>query len=166
MRFLCLILGCAVAAWPQATVENATITGATTAGAAAANGVGKSIGKVFDSLSKTADKAAKPAGAAVQANKADVVSVSVPNQSAEPAPSTKLVDPSQVTIGLSVDDLVELCGEPFMSISQMKDSQFVETYWYHTIRGGVLEVTLRDSEVTAVKHKPTQSSERAAAVSK
>lgn len=162
LRSLSIIFSFAAGAWPQAVVEHATTTAASSTAASSAKGVGKSVSGVFDSLKKTLDKAGKPGITTAVENVAvaparenhPAATVSDAAKSAEIAPSApKPIDPAQITIGLDVEDLVKRCGEPSMSVSVIRDSESIETYWYEIPHNKELEVTLREGVVTSVKLK-------------
>lgn len=172
MKLFCplsITLSCAAIAWPQAVVEHATAAAASSAGTAAASAAGKSIGTVFGSLSKTLDKAGKSDNTSASTSKtAPAVSAASIQVTTEPTTPTaaKLVDPTQVTIGVDVEELIQRCGEPSMSITQMRDSQSVETYWYNGTHHEVLEVILRDGIVTSITPKVSQPRKNDAVVFK
>jgi hypothetical protein len=162
MKLFCplsITLSCAAIACPQSAVEHATATAASATGTAAASAAGKSSGTVFGSLSKTLDKAGKSGITSASGSQPAAAASTASNQVArEPtAPSVaKRIDPTQVTIGLDVEKLIRRCGEPSVSITQMRDSQSVETYWYNGTHYEVLEVILRDGMVTSVTPKVAQ----------
>lgn len=171
MKLFCpvsIALSCAAIAWPQAAVEHAAVTAASSAGATATGAAGKSIGGVFESLSKTLDKVGKSGTSSESDQPTATVSTAAKQVAREPtAPtSAKVFDPKQVTIGLDVEELIKRCGEPSMSISQVRNSRSVETYWYYGPHNDVLEVTLRDGRVTSATSKVTQAHEKDAVVFK
>jgi hypothetical protein len=170
MRFLAalaVVFLPAVPAWSQTAVEHAVISGASAAGAAPASAVGKSVGGILNGVSKSLEQAQKssaaapaaPAAASAPAGASVVAQAPAPVQqeagkaaSGEPAAKAfvpKPIDPTQVSIGQDRAELIEKCGPPSMTVSQKKDSSFVETYWYATATRVPFVITLRDGKVTA-----------------
>lgn len=165
---LSIAVSCATAAWSQAVPEHAAISAASATGTAATSGIGKSIGGVFGALNKKLESA-KTAKSSTPGTTAGQTSSTVTVRSAEstsPRYVPKLVDPSQVTIGLDRDELLKCCGEPMMITSQTRDSQVVETYWYTTIANDTLMVTIRDGRVASLTPPPVKKNETAGATQK
>jgi hypothetical protein len=159
-------------------VEHAVITGASAAGTSAASGAGKSIGGILSGVSKTLEKAQNvnaapptPAPASVARPSAPIPEpaaipepVASPDAVASPnagkdtgkavtpaakASVPKAFDPSQVSLGMGDEELIEKCGLPSMMTSQTKGAGFIESYWYTTASHVPFVVTLRDGKVVS-----------------
>ena len=124
----------AAAACGQAVVEHAIITAGSSAAAAGSKDAGKSVGGVFRNLNETLDKAGKTEkpGARPAADTARSVS---PQPEPAPKPVARprvLVDPAEITEGLSRAELIDRFGAPLLSVTESNSAQFVEKMWYPT----------------------------------
>ena len=153
---------CVVAARGQAVVEHSLATAGSSAAAGSVKGAGESIGGVFRSLTETIDKAgtptrstnpppgraANPTPAARAASPTTVGS----KPAAKPVAASQPVDPSQVTVGLDGDELIQRFGEPVLRFSETRNSQLVERLWYNTTNSSdQLEVRLIGGKVASVR---------------
>jgi hypothetical protein len=140
----------ACTACAQTVVEHAIITGGASGAAAGAKGAGKSVGGVFGSLSGTLDKAGTASATSAAAAPPAQAPAAQPKESAKPAPP-RLVDPSQVTVGMSRAELIKLFGEPVMRLSERSNAQLVERFWYNTTATDPLEVRLMGGKVASIR---------------
>jgi hypothetical protein len=152
----------AAAACGQTAVEHAGATAGASAAAAGASGAGKSIGGVFRSLSDTLDKAGKAtAGGSPPATSVTTVSAA-PKQASRPAPVSKPVDPSQVTVGLYGVEVIKRFGEPVMRLTETSNSQLVETLWYKTTTDDQIEIKLSAGKVVSIRLPESKKQEEEA----
>ena len=153
---------CVVAARGQAVVEHSLATAGSSAAAAGVKGAGESIGGVFRSLSETIDKSGTAKGSvntpparAVNTRAARAATTTPPVESkpaAKPVLGSKPIDPSQVTVGLDGDELIQRFGEPVLRFSETRNSQLVERLWYNTTTSSdQLEVRLIGGKVASVR---------------
>lgn len=147
LGFVLVWTACAAITWGQAAVETAVGAGASTGAAAGARGAGQAVGGVFGALSKTLDQAPK-AGASNSAAAAPMAGT--PATAAKAASViTKPIDPSQVTIGMERDEVLNRFGEPATRTSQIRRSQMLDTFWYKTDSKDELIVSLADGKVVS-----------------
>jgi hypothetical protein len=143
-RLLLVVLGAAVAAFPQAMVEYSLGTATSTAGASATKRTGKAATSVLE-------KAAKALGAPAARGRGRSSSLIVlpPGSAAQEEKPVKFTapDPTQIHKGMTTEELVAKFGEPAMRVSGSENT--AETWWYGT---GEEELTLKllDGKVTAV----------------
>ena len=147
LGFVLVWTTCAAITWGQAAVESAVGAGASTGAAAGAKGAGQAVGGVFGALSKTLDQAPK----ASATNSAAVSPAGATTATTAKAPSivTKPIDPTQVTIGMERDEVLNRFGEPATRTSQIRRSQMLDTFWYKTESKDELIVSLTDGKVVS-----------------
>jgi hypothetical protein len=147
LGFVLVWAACAAITWGQAAVESAVATGASTGAAAGAKGAGQAVGGVFGALSKTLEQAPKPGGtSSVAASPA----AGTPATAAKAASIvTKPIDPTQVTVGMERDEVLNRFGEPATRTSQIRRSQMLDTFWYKTESKDELIVGLADGKVVS-----------------
>jgi hypothetical protein len=167
MRFpslACLItLPFAVSAAGQAIVERALITaGTTTGGAATTKNAGKSIGGVFEGLSKTIEQGGQAKAATASPAPASTANVSLPAPAPKTTPRPRVeFDPAKVIIGMDRAELVGKFGEPTMEVS---GSAGAVTCWYTMQGGDSVSVTLAEGKVSAVSKPQRPKANRASVV--
>jgi hypothetical protein len=149
MKFVAFfIVGFACAAWGQATVETAVGAGASAGAAAGAKGAGQAVGGVFGAVSKVLDQAGKSepgAPAAAAPSGASGAPGTVKTRSV----AIKPIDPSQVTLGMDRDELLNRFGEPATRTMQIRRSQMIDTFWYNTTAKDELIISLTDGKVAS-----------------
>jgi hypothetical protein len=61
---------------------------------------------------------------------------------------TKPIDPTQVTIGMERDEVLNRFGEPATRTSQIRRSQMMDTFWYKTEKDELI-ISLTDGKVVS-----------------
>jgi hypothetical protein len=147
LGFFVVGFACAAVMLGQAAVEYSVGTGAATGAAAGAKGTGQAVGGVFGAVGQALNQAAKAGAPATAASSKTTVT---PAHAANTGPAlTKPIDPSQVTVGMDRNQLLERFGEPATSTSEMRHSQLIDTFWYPTSPKDELIVSLVDGKVVS-----------------
>lgn len=147
----------------QTGAEYGSVTAATGAGTVESKKLSKSIGSVLDSVGKRLDKAA--AG-----SKGDPTVTTVPaTRSAAPGKAKQsearsaakpvnphVVEPSQIRIGMSREELLRTAGEPFMTASGTDENGFAETFMYQG-RANTVTVIVRAGKVAEISPMPEEA---------
>ena len=146
LGFVLVWTACAAITWGQAAVETAVGAGASSGAAAGAKGAGQAVGGVFGALSKTLDQAPKASGT-TPAVASPAAATTATTAKAAPI-VTKPIDPTQVTIGMERDEVLNRFGEPATRTSQIRRSQMMDTFWYKTEKDELI-VSLTDGKVVS-----------------
>jgi len=147
LGFLVVGFACTAVTFGQAAVEYSVGTGAATGAAAGAKGAGQAVGGVFGAVGQILNQAPKSgAPAAVASSTTATATGTAPKTGSIP---TKPIDPSQVTVGMDRNELLERFGEPATRTSQTRRSQMLDTFWYQTITKDELIVSLADGKVVS-----------------
>ena len=147
LGFLVVGFACAAVTFGQAAVEYSVGAGAATGAAAGAKGAGQAVGGVFGALSQVASQAPKAAAPAAAASSTTAAAPVVAGKTGSVL--TKPIDPSQVTVGMDRNELLDRFGEPATRTSQTRRSQMLDTFWYQTITKDELIVSLADGKVVS-----------------
>jgi hypothetical protein len=157
-RLFLVVLGAAVAAFPQAMVEYSLGTANSTAGASASKRAGKAAARVFEKAAKTPGRAA----ARGRGRSSPALIVLPPAPAAENEKPVKFTapDPAQVRVGMTAEELVAKFGEPAAKVTGSENG--AESWWYGT---GAEELTLKllGGKVTAVIPPPKPAAAKAPA---
>ena len=146
-----ILVSLASAVYGQALVEHSLITAASAAAAAGAKNAGKSVGGVFQGLSEKlkgvgdAGNIASPPPSAQSASPA-----SSPREAPRPAPVLRIIDPSEIAIGLERDELIARFGSPLVSTIDTTTSRTMELMWYATGRSTQAKIKLIGGRVAAI----------------
>lgn len=162
MRVVGFFVGVAAAACGQTAVEHAGATAGAAAASTGAIGAGKSIGGVFRNLSDTFDKNGKSAPGGSTSAAAVTTVPAPPKQLSRPAPVSKPVDPSQVTVGLYAVEVIKRFGEPVMRLTETSNSQLVETLWYKTTTDDQIEIKVSAGKVVSIRPPASKKQEEEA----
>ena len=124
----------------QTIIESGLITGSTAATAGASGkSAGKALGNVFGSVEKTLKSAGKPQSVPPAAP--------VPAAAAEKSPDpVKLPDVSQISAGMTREDLLARFGNPSQKMTIPEGSHLTERYRYDVEKDSV-KVILEDGKV-------------------
>ena len=124
----------------QTIIESGLVTGSTAATAGASGkSAGKALGNVFGSVEKTLKSAGKPQSVPVAAP--------VPPAAAEKSPEpVKLPDVSQISAGMTREDLLARFGNPSQKMTIPEGSHLTERYRYDVEKDSV-KVILEDGKV-------------------
>jgi len=147
LGFVLVWTACAAISWGQAAVESAVGAGASTGAAAGAKGAEQAVGGVFGALSKTLEQAPKPGTTNSVTPSPTSGTPATPAKAA--AIVTKPIDPTQVTVGMERDEVLNRFGEPATRTSQIRRSQMMDTFWYKTESKDELIVSLTDGKVVS-----------------
>jgi len=147
LGFLVVGFACAAVTFGQAAVEYSVGAGAATGAAAGAKGAGQAVGGVFGALSRVANQAPKPGAPPAAASSTTAATPATAAKTGSVL--TKPIDPSQVTVGMDRNELLERFGEPATRTSQTRRSQMLDTFWYQTITKDELIVSLADGKVVS-----------------
>jgi|SRR5689334_12947591 len=163
-RFLLLGFSCAAFTCGQATVESAVGAGAATGAAAGAKGAGQAVGGVFGAVGNILNQASKPGepGASKSTVTSTTTVVTAPSENKGVSVPSKPVDPAEIKVGMTRDELLNRFGEPATRTSTFRQSRMVDTFWYATANKDELIVGLMDGKVVSAV-LASQRNKRAAA---
>jgi len=153
MKVLVLAGALAVCVFAQDIVEHSLATAGSATGAAAGRNAGKGIGSVFGHASQSLSRAGQPDSGDARASVSAVpASRTRKSRRGKHAPAVRLaiVEPGDVKIGMSREELTRKFGKPAMQTSNARGREAGEMWWYRAASKGQLAVMLREGKVAAV----------------
>ena len=151
-----LVAALAVGAFAQAMVEYTLGVGRAATAAPAAKKAGERAAATFKKLGESLG-----AGGQAQAMSTEGLPVSAQwlRSAVRMGP---FADPATITVGLTINELLNRYGEPVMKTAGGLGTDAGETYWYRVAGGGHILAEVREAKVAAVITE-AQRKQRAAA---
>jgi hypothetical protein len=160
---VCLLLASGATIKGQTAVEYGTIAAGTTGAATDAKKRSNSIGGVFNRIGKNLDQLSRGQQGRQRATAASTKKTANSSKgrrravwSAAKPEASRIVNPSEVRIGMSREELLSAVGKPSMQIGGTDEGVFAETYTYPG-SAGTVTVTLHEGKVTEVSPRPKES---------
>ena len=153
MKVLVIAGALAVCVYAQDIVEHSLATAGSATGAAAGRNAGQGIGAVFGHAGQALKRAGEPESGGARASVSAVPATRTrKSRRGKQAPAVRLaiVEPGDVKVGMSREELTQKFGKPAMQTSNAQGTEAGETWWYRAAGKGQFAVMLREGKVASV----------------